>query len=189
MLGSTNKWLLPTEKPSLADISFYYQLKWGTDIAKGKGVYNLTGGNVGEDGEPVTDAVFNSERYPAVYAWFRRFGSYISTLPDLETVIEPGSTKEWKSAIQDLEGEEGLGLIPAAAAPNSALDGKMALVEGTLVSVVPDDTGRGNPTVGRLVQVGVEEVVIKPEVKGELCVVVHFPRVGFVVKRAEDTKL
>jgi hypothetical protein len=32
------KWALPTKTPSLADVSLYYQLRWGIDIAAGKGV-------------------------------------------------------------------------------------------------------------------------------------------------------
>ncbi|KAJ4361089.1 uncharacterized protein N0V89_001658 [Didymosphaeria variabile] len=187
-LCSTDKWLFPTETPSLADVAFYYQLKWGTDIAKGKGVYDLTGGSVGEDGQDVAQVVFNEHRYPGVWRWFHRFEAHVASLPDLQTEIEPEDTT-WKSAIREIQGKRGLGLVPPATAPNDELDGKRGIVEGALVSVVPDDTGRGNPTLGRLVEVGVEEVVIRPEEKGEVDVDVHFPRVGFVVKRVEGSKL
>ncbi|KAF2437229.1 hypothetical protein P171DRAFT_437920 [Karstenula rhodostoma CBS 690.94] len=187
-LKDTSKWLLPTETPSLADISVYYQLKWGIDIARGKGVYDLTGGSVGEDREDIAHAVFNEERYPGIWAWFHRFEAHISTLTNLETEIKPGDMA-WKEAIRRLEEEEPLGLVPTPAAPNKELDGRIGLVEGALVTVVPDDTGRGNPTVGTLVGVGVEEVIIKPERRGEVGVCMHFPRVGFVIKGVEGSKL
>jgi hypothetical protein len=61
-------------------------------------------------------------------------------------------------------------------------------VPGVVASVTPDDTGRGDPTVGSLVKIGVEEVVIEPEKKGEIEVRVHFPRLGFVVKAADGQK-
>ncbi|OAG06223.1 uncharacterized protein CC84DRAFT_1092043 [Paraphaeosphaeria sporulosa] len=187
-LKDSSKWLMPTEAPSLADISVYYQLKWGMDIARGKGVYNLTGGNVGEDGEDIAQVVFNEERYPGVWAWFNRFEAYISSLPDLQTEITSADTR-WKEDIRRMEGEASLGLVPTPAGPNKELDGRRGLVEGVLVSVVPDDTGKGNPTVGTLMHVGVEEISIKPEEKGEVHVVVHFPRVGFVIKGMEGSRL
>ena len=60
---------------------------------------------------------------------------------------------------------------------------------GARVSVAPDDTGRNFPTVGKLVKIGVEEVVIEPAEKAELDVRIHFPRLGFVVKRVEESRL
>lgn len=158
------------------------------DIARGKGVYDLTGGGVDEDGEDGAHAVYNEERYPGVWAWFHRFETYMSSLPDRQTEITPGDTR-WKDDIRGLGGKVSLSLVPTPAAPNKELDGRRGLVEGALVSVVPDDTGRGNPTVGRLVYVGVEEVIIRPQERGDVDVFLHFPRVGFVVKGVEVSKL
>jgi hypothetical protein len=169
-------------------VGLYYQLKWGMDIARGKGVYNLTGGNVREDGEDVARAVFDEGRYPGIWAWFCRFEDYVASLPDLQTEIASEDTA-WKDTMRRLGSEASLGLVPTPAAANKELDRRTGLVEGALVSVVPDDTGRGNPSVGRLVEVGVEEVVIRPEERGEVDVYVHFPRVGFVVKRVERSNL
>lgn len=187
-LRDTGKWLLPTEKPSLADVSFYYQLRWGMDIARGKGVYDLTGGNVGEDGEDVVRAVFNEERYPGIRMWFHRLEAHLASLQDLQTDIEAGDT-QWKARIRGLAGKASLGLVSTPAAPNKQLDIRRNLVPGRLVSVVPDDTGRGDPTIGRLIDIGIEEVVIEPEKRGEVAVCLHFPRIGFVVKDLEGSRL
>ena len=63
------------------------------------------------------------------------------------------------------------------------------MVLGASVSVVPDDTGRGNPTKGTLVKIGSEEVVIKPDEEAELDVRIHFPRLGFIMKVAKGSKM
>jgi glutathione S-transferase len=55
---------------------------------------------------------------------------------------------------------------------------------GTMVSVVPDDTGR-DPVVGELVASSAQEIVVKRNdpMVGE--VMVHFPRAGFIVNAAK----
>jgi hypothetical protein len=80
-------------------------------------------------------------------------------------------------------------LVPAAVAQHLVLDKQRGLLPGVLVSVAPDDTGRGNPTVGTLVRIGVEEVVIQPIKAAEMEVRIHFPRLGFVVKVVEESRL
>lgn len=57
------------------------------------------------------------------------------------------------------------------------------------MSVAPDDTGKDNPTIGRLVQFGLEELIIRPEGEKEIDVKVHFPRMGFTVKVMDESKL
>jgi glutathione S-transferase len=42
--GKGRGWLFDTETPSMADVSLYYQLDWGKEIASGKGIGDLTGG-------------------------------------------------------------------------------------------------------------------------------------------------
>ncbi|KAF1979284.1 hypothetical protein BU23DRAFT_586552 [Bimuria novae-zelandiae CBS 107.79] len=182
------KWVFPTKEPGLVDIAVYYQLKWGVDIASGKGVYNLSGGRVGEAREGGTEVVFNERRYPGLWKWFKRFEESIGRLSDRESVVEEGDVR-WKYAIRSLSQQKGLGLVPTTVGKNGVLDEKRGLVPGTVVSVVPDDTGRGNPTIGRLMDAGVEEVIIKPIERGEVDVDIHFPRVGFVIKVMQSSKL
>ncbi|KAF2032398.1 hypothetical protein EK21DRAFT_99036 [Setomelanomma holmii] len=185
----SNNWAIPTPTPSLADISLWYQLRWGVDIAAGKGIYNLTGGGTKDTAEDVAGKVFNEKRYPGLWRWFHAFEKYIDSLPDLETTVAESDTR-WKDALRQspLLSEEGL-LVTAAVEQHPSLDAQRGLVKGAKVSIAPDDTGRDNPTVGTLVKIGVEEVVITPLEKAEIEVRVHFPRLGFVVRVVEGSKL
>jgi hypothetical protein len=181
----SGKWAIPTPTPTLADISLYYQLKWGVDIAAGRGIYNLSGGGTQDTAkDDLVGKVFNEQRYPGLWKWFHAFEAYIAGLPDLQTT-DPAS---W---LDDIRNTPALSddklLVPTAV--DSGVDVQRDLVVGASVSVAPDDTGRDNPTLGTLVKIGVEEVVIKPHDKAELDVRVHFPRLGFVVKVVEGAKL
>jgi hypothetical protein len=182
-------WAVPTKTPSLADISLYYQLRWGIDIAAGVGIENLSGGGAKEGGPDITSQVFNETRYPGLWAWFHAFESYIASLPDLQTTL-PTTSTSW---IQELRASPLLAddklLVPAAVEQHPSLDAARGLVPGVSVSIAPDDTGRDNPTVGTLVRIGVEEVVVRPNEKAEVGVRVHFPRLGFVVKVVEGSRL
>lgn len=182
-------WAIPTKQPSLADISLYYQLRWGIDIAAGKGIYNLSGGGTQDTAEDKTATVFNKERYPGLWKWFHAFEAYIESLPDLETTVPEIST-EWKATLRQtpLLPVSGL-LVPTAVEQHPSLDVQRGLVPGAKVSVTPEDTGRDNPTLGKLVKIGVEEVVITPSELAEIAVRIHFPRLGFIVKVVEGSRL
>jgi len=133
--------------------------------------------------------VFNAERYPGLVRWFGEFEKYIDGLPDMQTTVKEGEI-QWKDALRrtPLLKDEKL-LVPTAVAPHEVLDARRGMMPGVGVSVVPDDTGRGNPTKGTLVKIGSEEVVIKPDEKAELDVRIHFPRLGFVVKVPKGSKM
>jgi len=182
---------MPTQTPSLADLSLYYQLRWGLDIGAGRGIGDLSGGGARDtDGEEdVVGLVFNKERYPGLMRWFERFEEYIEGLPDTQVTVKKGDV-QWKDELRrtPLLKDEEL-LVPTAVAPHEALDARRGMVPGASVSVVPDDTGRGNPTKGTLVNIGSEEVVIKPDEKAELDVRIHFPRLGFIVKVPKGSKV
>jgi len=182
---------MPTQTPSLADLSLYYQLRWGMDIGAGWGIGDLSGGGASDtDGEEdVVGLVFNAERYPGLMRWFGAFEEYIDGLPDTQVTVKKGDM-QWKEALRrtPLLGDGEL-LVPTAVAPHEALDTRRGMVPGASVSVVPDDTGRGNPTKGTLVKIGSEEVVIKPDEKAELDVRIHFPRLGFIVKVPKGSKM
>jgi len=182
-------WAVPTKTPSLADISLYYQLRWGVDIAAGRGIYNLSGGGTRDTEEDVAGSVFNESRYPGLWRWFHAFEAYISSLPDTQNIL-PTSNTSWIDALRQtpLVPDEQL-LVPTAVEQHPSLDAQRGLVPGVSVSVAPDDTGKDNPTVGTLVRIGVEEVVITPNERAEVDVRVHFPRLGFVVKVVEGARL
>jgi uncharacterized protein YozE (UPF0346 family) len=182
-------WALPTKLPSLADVSLYYQLRWGIDIAAGRGIHNLTGGGTKDTGDDVAGQVFDQTRYPGLWRWFHAFETYIDTLPDMQSTLQESDT-QWKQCLREapLLGDEEL-LVSAAVEQHYSLDIQNGLIPGVSVSIAPDDTGRDNPTVGTLVKIGAEEVVITPKEKAQLDVRVHFPRLGFVVKVLERSRL
>lgn len=75
---------------------------------------------------------------------------------------------------------------------HAELSQQTGLLPGAKVSIAPDDTGRDNPTIGTLIALSPEEVVIKPEKleqKAAMEVFIHFPRLGFVIRIQRSPKL
>ncbi|RMZ66448.1 glutathione S-transferase [Pyrenophora seminiperda CCB06] len=186
---ASGTWAIPTKTPSLADISLFYQLRWGIDIAAGKGIYDLTGGGTNDKQEDIVGQVFNQDRYPGLWRWFHAFEAYMDSVPDLQTKLAESDTR-WKDILREtpLLSDNDL-LVPTSVGQHPSLDAQANLVPEVCVKIAPDDTGRDNPTIGRLVKIGVEEVVITPNGTSELDVRIHFPRLGFVVKVVEESKL
>jgi glutathione S-transferase len=182
-------WALPTKTPSLADVSLWIQIKWGGDMAAGRGISDMTGGRTDDTDVDVLGQVFNGERYPGLMRWFKAFEAYVDGLPDLQVTV-PGEDMQWRETLRQtpLLSDEDL-LIPTVVGQHVSLDTQRGLIPGASVSVVPDDTGRSNPTMGMLLKIGSEEVAIKPNDKAELDVRAHFPRLGFVVKTMEGSRL
>lgn len=197
LLQDGKKWLFDTEKPSAADITLFYQLDWGEKIARGEGVHDLTGGGARDgDGEGL-QAVFNPERYPNLSSWFLRFRDYLDTLPLTENRVErndDASIQHILSRISATSLQDAIPLIPTPVASHQSLDARNGLSLGAQVSVAPDDTGRGSPTLGTLLAITAEEVVISPqEINGKTPLVgsvrLHFPRLGFVVRPVAKSRL
>lgn len=182
-------WAIPTETPSLADISLYYQLKWGIDIAAGKGIYNLTGGGTKDTQNDIVSQVFNEERYPGLWKWYHAFETFMGSLPNLEVTI-PTREMNWKEELRQTPLlDHSILLVPTVSSQHSSLDEQRGLMPGVSVSIAPDDTGRDNPTFGTLVKAGVEEVVIVPHDEAEIDARIHFPRLGFVIKAVDSSRL
>ncbi|KAK5133548.1 hypothetical protein LTR08_007587 [Meristemomyces frigidus] len=184
-------WIFSTKAPSLADISVYYQLSWGSDIAAGRLINNLTGGGTSDTETEGATAVFNAQRYPGVFTWYKTLQRYFENLPSTEDTDPAFAT-----VLEQIRNSPALGkkslLLPTPRSSHAELDRKCGLIEGAMVSVAPDDTGRADPTVGTLVALSPEEVVMKPkqlERKAEVEVRVHFPRLGFVVRPVGGAKL
>jgi glutathione S-transferase len=191
-------WLLGTPTPGMADISFFYQLEWGQQMARGEGISNLTaGGAVEGDGEGA-HSVFNIDRYPYTWKWFQRTKKYFDDLPLLERKVKPGDTKGLEKAFEFLDGiksDRTTTLISTPAPQHKELDERHGLILGVQVEVTPDDTGRWNPSRGYLEALSPEEIVITPQhvsTSGQAIqgVRLHFPRIGFVVRPVTNaTKL
>ncbi|KAL5114039.1 hypothetical protein ACEQ8H_008095 [Pleosporales sp. CAS-2024a] len=183
------KWIFPTKTPGLADVGLWYQIKWGIDIANGRGVEDLSGGGTVDGGgqeDEVTRRVWNEGRYPGLWKWFHDFESHINGLQSLQAGND--DKQSWLAGIEDsvfLQDKELL--IPTTAKNVASIPGR--LLPGADVTIAPDDTGRENPTVGTLLRIGAEELVIRTAERGQVDVVVHFPTLGFVVKATSRTRL
>lgn len=193
-LNSETPWLFSTPTPSLADISLFYQLDWANNIAAGHGIENLTGGGTDDTNKEGTQAVFNKERYPAVCHWFHSFRDYVDSLPACETRVDGDPTATLEGLKPDAHSADKDVLLPTLGSSHRSLNEKLGLHEGIEVSVAPDDTGRDDPTIGKLIALSSEEVVIQPKKlvsAGERLIDarVHFPRLGFVVQPTRTSRL
>lgn len=197
-----HEWVLGTSKPSLADVSLYYQLEWGRNISRGIGIEDLTGGGTNDGTGEGMEAVFNQERYPGLHGWSHRFKEHIDSLPVVEERIGKEDVKTIDSVMKQLDRAQRSQEVLLLPTPNHRaedLESRLGLKVGTKVSIAPDDTGRGDPTIGTLIAMSPEEVVIEPDLPevvgkaGKRATVggirLHFPRVGFVVLPVRASKL
>ncbi|KAF7191070.1 hypothetical protein HII31_07585 [Pseudocercospora fuligena] len=185
-------WIFSTSTPSLADITLYYQFLWGNKVASGEGVYSITMEGAPDSKEAGSAPVFNSERYPGIHAWYKRMERYFDELPS----TEEDKTNDFDSVLEQMKKAPTLGprsiLLPTPRSAHKELSEKIGLKEGALVSVTPSDTGRDDPTIGTLVALSPEEVVIKPkklEKPAAMDVRIHFPRTEFVIRPVNGANL
>ena len=170
-------WVFDTKTPSMADIAFYIQLDWGLKNSHGAYVENLTGGDAGGvgEGDLTMDPVFNEERYPKLLEWYKSVQAYFREQPSTETKInssKTGKIEEFLKRMKNLPFQPEIPMLRTPALPFDELDSKSGLVKGAAVAIIPDDTGRGDPTVGTIVGTSPEEIVISPESingKGPAC--------------------
>jgi glutathione S-transferase len=141
---SSGPWIFSSVTPSAVDIALYYQLLWGQDISSGRYIGDLTGGGTEDTNEEGTTAVFNPQRYPSMFRWFKAFEKYMENLPVVE---KEGSEEEALRMLtayyRKAHAEHSIALLPTSAPTHVELDGRNGLVLGIPVSVSPDDTGRG----------------------------------------------
>lgn len=134
-------WLFSTKTPSLADASLAYQLRWGNDIAAGRGIENLTSGGTADTNTRGSQTVFNKERHPRLVAWYEKFEAYVNGLEPMEKACDDET-----ATIQQLLAAEQLSssarLLPTPNAMHDELSQKTGLIPGAKVSIAPDDTGR-----------------------------------------------
>ena len=139
--GAEGGFVFVTEAPSLADVALFYQLQWGMETAAGRTTEHITKGEA-KDGElEGMTPVFNAQRYPGVYAWYKTFERYLENLPSTEETNENFDevAKQMKDA--PTLGPKSL-LLPTPRSTHADLDKKCGLTEGALVSVAPSDTGK-----------------------------------------------
>ena len=122
-------------------MSFFYQLDWVKDMAAGRGIANLTGGETADTDTDGANAVLNRTRYPAMQRWYDAMKEYLANLPDLET-----ETTDPSVVLQQMKQYEPPATaslpLPTTAVPHTDLNHQLGLQPGVTVSVAPDDTGR-----------------------------------------------
>lgn len=111
------------------------------------------------------------------------FEQHVAGLPSTETRAA-GLDDGLLDAIRSASLSHDIPMIHTTAGPPTQLLTEIGLETGAEVTVAPNDTGRADPTVGTLVAMSPEEVAISPRRVGNAVDVrIHFPRVGFVVRR------
>ncbi|KAJ9616689.1 hypothetical protein H2200_000408 [Cladophialophora chaetospira] len=165
---AANPWIFDTERPSLADIALYVQLDWGLKNSHGDYVENLTAGETRAPGDLTMDPVFNKERYPKLLHWFESVRSYLdaNAAPQLMTKVDgrdDGAVSTIMQRLKELPITTEIPLLSTPAPAFESLDAQNGLVKGASVAIAPNDTGKGDATIGTLIAASPEEVVISPE--------------------------
>ncbi|CDO71392.1 hypothetical protein BN946_scf184908.g150 [Trametes cinnabarina] len=161
-LADGRKWLMDTETPSLADITVQFSWAW---MQRFRSLRDL----------------FDGAKFPASIAWISRVSEYVAQVGSQE-----------QATLQNISGEKAADIIcssvyedPKIVGFDAADAARLGLKEGQHVSVTPTDNGKV-PTIGKLVALNHEEVVVQTQGSAGKPVHCHFPRLNFIVK-AEPT--
>ncbi|KAG5646610.1 hypothetical protein DXG03_002914 [Asterophora parasitica] len=162
------EYLFDTEQPSLADASAHFILSWVRASRPGKALVDASN-------FPHTVKASPIRPHPDKRGENHKRGS--QPVPKRVTGEEAAASIVSSS----YEPYDVVGFnVPEAA--------RLSLKLNDQVQIAPDDTGRDYPTVGKLVGISRDEVVI--EVQGSKGLLrCHFPRLGFTVKAVQPHKL
>ncbi|KAE9410458.1 hypothetical protein BT96DRAFT_953057 [Gymnopus androsaceus JB14] len=165
-LQDGREWLFDTKLPSLVDIGVEFIYSWV------RGFQN-------------TASLFDSSKSPYALKWLERMDKFLKA-----------AQKNFSSP-KALSGADAARLI--ANSPHEPYDvvgfnadeaKRLKVVQGQMVTIIPDDTGPNFATTGKLVALNHEEFVIETKAT-ELNAIfrIHFPRLGFTPKAAAEHKL
>ncbi|KAF8076344.1 hypothetical protein FPV67DRAFT_1471382 [Lyophyllum atratum] len=158
------EWLFDSELPSLADISVHFTL-------------------IAARASPMGRPLVSTDNFSLTVQWLERVSNYIERKRGSQATpqIITGDQAAASILSSTHESYEVVGFDAQAAA-------RLGFKLYDRVQIAPDDTGRNYPTVGKLVGMNREEVVIEVQApKGLLrC---HFPQIGFTVKAVRSGKL
>lgn len=56
-------------------------------MAAGRGIENLTAGQTRDTNTEGIDSIFNQQRYPGLWSWYRGLEDYVKSLPAVETIL------------------------------------------------------------------------------------------------------
>jgi glutathione S-transferase len=160
-LADGRDWILGTKEPTVADIDAVWPFEWMIIDRYMK--------------ECLPEKNVNDKIYPKVYAWVRRF----------MTVVE--DRKRACAKPTTLGGEAMASRTMSASSPADDIgfikDDPLDFARGDEVQVIPSDYGQMGVSVGALVGLSTNEVVIEND-KG---LHLHFPRWNFSIKKVSQS--
>jgi len=162
-LSDGREWLLDTEAPGLADISAHIFFGW---IAVFRNLRDL----------------FDPKTVPHTASWISRLREYFKTAQGLNVAaVEKLTSEQALKLVQEGDVEDHAGF-------NATEGERLGLKLGQTVAVTPTDTGKNHPTVGTLIGLNKEEVVILVKGTSGTPLHAHFPRLNFSI-RVHNVKL
>lgn len=163
-LNDGREWLFDTVTPGLADISVHFVLAWIKPM-------------------PTSASLFDEKRYPNTLKWLNRLSELLKSKQKAQGTPEVLKGEAAGADITSSNHE------PDAVVGFDAREAQRLNVKlGDVIQVAPEDTGRSYPTLGKLVALNLEEVVLEIQAKkGKLrC---HFPRLGYSIRPTKSAKL
>jgi glutathione S-transferase len=143
--GGNNSFVFSTSAPSLADISLYYELEWCDNISSGRYSEHISEGELSNESDHMElegmKPVFNAQRYPGLYTWFKAMKTYLDNLPSTEQ-----SGDDVDEVLKQMRESPAIGrqslLLPTPRSTHVETDEKRGMKEGVMVAIAPDDTGK-----------------------------------------------
>ncbi|EXJ72168.1 uncharacterized protein A1O5_04672 [Cladophialophora psammophila CBS 110553] len=156
LLADGRKWVLKTEKPTLADIEAIWTFDWLNGL---KGA--------------LPRELISDQKYPKVFAWIARFND---ALKIAKAQAPKPATLKGDAAVERI-------LNAPFADKDLGIDlaDPLGLQQGAEVEVFPIDSGTQHHDQGRLIGLTEDEVVLSTQAKGTE-VRLHFPRTGFRIR-------
>jgi glutathione S-transferase len=156
-LADGREWILGTNVPTVADIDAVWPFEWMIVDPYMR--------------ECLPQQNFNDQIYPKVYAWVRRFMDLVA------------DQKQACAMPTTLDGEAIASQTISASSPADDIgfinDDPLDFKQGDEVQIFPSDYGQMGVSVGKLVGLSTDEVVIEND-KG---LHLHFPRWNFSIKK------
>ncbi|KAK1224388.1 hypothetical protein PQX77_012684 [Marasmius sp. AFHP31] len=155
-LRDGREWLFDTVSPSLADVSVHYVFAWLKTLRPAR-------------------PLFDEGKFPNTFKW----------LAHLSQTLDKAKKEQGPQRINGTEAARSIASRPFEPYHIVGFDeleaGRLGLKSGQVVAIIPDDTPKLPPTVGKLVSLNTEEYCI--EVKGAVGLFrVHFPRIGYTAR-------
>ncbi|KAM5545536.1 hypothetical protein V8D89_000574 [Ganoderma adspersum] len=165
-LSDGREWLMDTETPGLGDISVHYVWDWMLSFRPLRYLKN---------------ELFDETKFPATLAWIARMSAWIAKENAAHNPVLGSLSGERAAELITSSVSVDLNVVGFDAVEASRLKVKL----GDVVSVAPADNGKV-PTVGKLLALSKEEVVIETVGSSGKPVRCHFPRLYYSV-RAETS--